>query len=82
MRPLTMNGWTATVLGILLAVTNVWWLYLTFDNAITSSLYHEDQMGHTQRALDDALSLIPLLDAAVEKTEWSHSTRRPAKETE
>lgn len=66
MRPRTTTGWSAAILGLLLVASNAWWLYFTFDNAITAS-YRETEMVRTQHALDDALAIIPALDPASPK---------------
>ena len=66
MRPRTATGWTALILGVLLIASNVWWLFQTFDHAITDH-YRDDQLGLTERALDNALLLAPLVAAGLER---------------
>ena len=68
MRPRTATGWTALVLGLLLVGSNLWWLFQTFDHAITDH-YREDQMRLTERTLDDALLFAPLAAAGLERDE-------------
>ena len=68
MHPKTSAGWTALALGVLLVFSNVWWIYLTFDNAITAS-YRDDQMRWNQEALSDALALIPAIQPMASKSE-------------
>ena len=66
MRPRTATGWTALALGALLILSNLWWLYVTFDNAVTAH-YRDDQLSVTQRTLEDALELAPLASTGLEK---------------
>jgi hypothetical protein len=68
MHPQTATGWTALTLGILLVISNVWWFYVTFDNAITAS-YRDDQMRWNQEALSDALALLPAVQPMAGKSE-------------
>lgn len=68
MRPKTTTGWAALILGLLLVVSNAFWIYVTIDNAITAS-YRDNVLVWNQQALADALKLIPLLDAGLGKTE-------------
>jgi len=68
MRPKTASGWTALILGLLLVVSNTWWLYVTVDNVITAS-YRDNELVWNQQALADALELMPLLDAGLAKAE-------------
>ena len=62
MRPKTATGWTALILGLLLVVSNAWWLYVSVDDAITAS-YRDSELVLNQQALDDALRLMPLVDS-------------------
>jgi hypothetical protein len=55
--------------------SNLWWFFQTFDHAITDH-YREDQMGLTQRALDDALLLAPLAAAGLEREELISEAER------
>ena len=80
MRPRTATGWTALILGILLVVSNVWWVYVTFDNAITAS-YRDDQMRWNQEALSDALALVPAVQPMAGKSEVT-AFRQQASELE
>lgn len=68
MRPKTTSEWAALILGLLLVVSNVWWLYESFDNAITAS-YRDNELARNQQALANALKLMPLLDEGLGKTE-------------
>ena len=68
MRPKTTTGWAALILGLLLVVSNAFWIYVTIDNAITAS-YRDNVLVWNQQALADSLKLIPLLDAGLRKTE-------------
>lgn len=70
MRPRTITGWIALILGLLLIASNAWWMYITFDNAITFS-YHDDQLRWEQAALTDALALIPASKPTATKSEVS-----------
>ena len=68
MRPSTVTGWTALILGLLLVVSNVWWFYVMFDEAITDS-YRRDELTSYQRALNNALTLMPVVSQNAEKAE-------------
>lgn len=68
MRPERTAVWTAIALGVSLVISNAWWLYVSFDSAITAS-YREDQYTWTKEALDDALALIPAIEPMARKPE-------------
>ena len=68
------------MLGTLLVSTNMWWMYVTMDNAVTAS-YREDQLSLTRQALGQLLFLIPELKATATKKELVAAAERLFKET-
>ena len=78
MRPRTATGWTALILGLLLVVSNAWWVYQTIDSAITFT-YQDDQLRWEQAALTDALALIPASKPTASRSEVSAFLQRTSK---
>jgi hypothetical protein len=48
------------ILGTFLVVSNLFWVYITFDNGITLT-YTEDSLRHSTNSVNELLAIVPLV---------------------
>lgn len=50
---------TIAILGTFLVVSNLFWVYITFDNGITLT-YTEDSLKNSTNSVNELLAIVPL----------------------
>ncbi len=60
--------WTIVVLGILLVITNMWWIRFTFKSAYAVS-DNQHEVAQLRRTLDQAFKLMPALDSPLSEVD-------------